>query len=129
MGPFGFVAPFVQRDWTLALLAFAQGAVWMNVVIYNITQVSFRQGLCPPHLLGRMNATIRFMVWGTMPLGALLGGVLGSTIGVRETMLVAAIGGMFPWLSVYLSPLRTMRELPTFVSDVEKMSPPVESAP
>ncbi|MEO9139190.1 MAG: hypothetical protein ABI345_08995 [Jatrophihabitans sp.] len=92
-------------------------------------QVSFRQGLCPPHLLGRMNATIRFMVWGTMPLGALLGGVLGSTIGVRETMLVAAIGGMFPWLSVYLSPLRTMRELPTFVSDVEKMSPPVESAP
>src|SRR6185312_1270778 len=48
------------------------------VVAYNITQVSFRQRLCPPHLLGRMNASVRFIVYGTQPLGALLGGVLGS---------------------------------------------------
>jgi MFS family permease len=106
------VYPFVQRDWTLGLLVAAQLTFWSAGVVYNITQVSFRQGLCPPHLLGRMNATIRFMVWGTMPLGALLGGILGSALGVRETMLIAAIGGMFPPLSVLLSPLRHMRELP-----------------
>lgn len=112
--PFGFVAPFVEHDWTLALLALAQVCNWMFVVIYNITQVSFRQGLCPPALLGRMNATMRFFVWGTMPLGALLGGVLGSWLGVRETLLVAAIGGSLAWLPPFLSPMRRMRELPTY---------------
>jgi MFS family permease len=125
-----FVFPFVHRGWTLGLLALAQITFWASGVIYNITQVSFRQGLCPPHLLGRMNATIRFLVWGTMPVGALLGGVLGSAIGVRNTMLVAAIGGMFPWLCVFFSPLRTMRELPAYeaVPDVETSGPLVESS-
>ncbi len=91
--PPSFVAPFLHRDWTLGLLALAQIVFWGSAVVYNITQVSFRQGLCPPALLGRMNATIRFLVWGTMPLGGLVGGVLGSTIGIRPTLLVAAIGG------------------------------------
>jgi MFS family permease len=118
MAPFGFVAPFVQRDWTLVLLAFAQGAMWLCVVIYNITQVSFRQGLCPPELLGRMNATMRFLVWGTMPLGGILGGVLGSVIGVRQTLFVVAVGGALAFLPVFLSPLRNMRELPSYAATV-----------
>jgi MFS family permease len=126
--PLGFVAPFVHKDWTLVLLAVAQIFWWGTVVVYNITQVSFRQGLCPPQLLGRMNATMRFLVWGTMPLGGLLGGVLGQTIGVRQTLLVAAIGTALTWLPVYLSPLRTMRELPTWVSDTETSSSLAESA-
>jgi MFS family permease len=113
--PAGFVLPFVQRDWSLGLYALSQVLFWGCVVVYNITQVSFRQGLTPPDLLGRMNATMRFLVWGTMPLGAFIGGILGSTIGVRETLLVAAIGGSLAWLPVFLSPLRTMRELPTYV--------------
>jgi predicted MFS family arabinose efflux permease len=128
MGPFGFVAPFVQRDWTLGLLALAQAAMWAAVVVYNITQVSFRQGLCPPELLGRMNATMRFLVWGTMPLGALIGGALGSAIGVRRTLLVAAIGACLPVLPVFFSPLRTLRELPTYVSTDETSGSLVESA-
>ena len=113
-GPCAFVAPFVQHDWTLALLALAQIVMSMATVIYNITQVSFRQGLCPPDLLGRMNATMRFLVWGTMPLGGVIGGVLGSTIGVRETLFVAAAGGSLAFLPVFLSPLRRMRELPSY---------------
>jgi MFS family permease len=112
-GPCAFVAPFVHRDWTLALLAVTQLFMWVGIVVYNITQVSFRQGLCPPGLLGRMNATMRFLVWGTMPLGGLLGGALGSAIGVRATLLVAAAGGSLTFLPVFLSPLRRMRELPS----------------
>jgi MFS family permease len=126
--PTSFVAPFLHRDWTLGLLAFAQVVFWGTVVVYNITQVSFRQALCPPQLLGRMNATMRFLVWGTMPLGGVLGGVLGSAVGVRPTLLVAAIGGALAFLPVYFSPLRRMRELPTYVSDVETDSSLVESA-
>ncbi len=85
---------------------------WFGAVVYNIAQVSFRQGLTPERLLGRMNATMRFLVWGTMPLGGLIGGVLGDYLGVRPALWVGAIGGMFAFLPVFLSPLRTMRELP-----------------
>jgi MFS family permease len=109
-GPCGFVAPCVQRGWPLAALAVAQAGMWEGIVVYNITQVSFRQGLCPPELLGRMNATMRFLVWGTMPLG----GVLGAAIGVRETLLVAAVGGSLAFRPAFLSPLRRMRELPSY---------------
>ncbi len=131
-GPMAFVVPFVHRDWTLGLLAASQVVWWASVVVYNITQVSFRQGLCPPALLGRMNATMRFLVWGTMPLGALMGGVLGSVIGVRQTLLVVAIGECLVFLPVFLSPLRTMRELPSYVDPdavpvSENVSPLVES--
>ena len=48
-------------------------------VVYNVAQVSYRQAICPPRLLGRMNAAIRWVVWGTIPLGALLGGALGTS--------------------------------------------------
>ncbi len=100
-------------------MALGQLVMWGSAVVYNITQVSFRQGLTPESLLGRMNATMRFFVWGTIPIGAFLGGVLGSTIGIRPTLLVAAIGGSLALLPVFFSPLRTMRELPKYVDDDE----------
>ncbi|MDT4958866.1 MAG: hypothetical protein QOD31_2665 [Pseudonocardiales bacterium] len=127
-----FIPPFVHRDWTLGLLAAGMVLMWVCMLVYNITQVSFRQALCPPALLGRMNATMRFFVWGTMPLGGLLGGFLGSWLGVREAMFIAAIGGTFAFLPVFFSPLRAMRELPSYeepndVPDGERVSPLVES--
>jgi MFS family permease len=111
--PTAFVLPFAHRDWTLGLLAAAQLIFWGSSVVYNITQVSFRQSLCPPALLGRMNASMRFLVWGTMPLGGLLGGALGASIGVRATLVVAAAGGCLAVLPVFLSPLRSLRQLPS----------------
>ena len=79
--------------------------------------MSFRQGLCPERLLGRMNASMRFLVWGTMPVGALIGGVLGQELGVRSALWVGTIGGMFAFVPVLLSPLRGMRELPRYEDD------------
>jgi MFS family permease len=111
--PFGLLVPLAQRGWLLALAALGVSVYSFGAVTYNIVQVSFRQGLTPERLLGRMNATMRFLVWGTMPLGALVGGVLGNTIGVRPALWAAAIGGCLAFLPVFLSPLRTMRELPT----------------
>jgi MFS family permease len=80
--------------------------------IYNINQVSLRQAITPHRLQGRMNATMRFLVWGTMPLGGLLGGVLGASLGLRAAIAVAAAGGLlaFPWVA--LSPVRTLRAIP-----------------
>lgn len=82
------------------------------VLVYNITQVSFRQRICPPELLGRMNASIRFFVWGVMPLGALLSGVLAATIGLVPTMWIGAVGGLLSAGFVVFSPLLGMRKLP-----------------
>ena len=82
------------------------------VVLYNVAQVSFRQRLCPPALLGRMNASVRFIVWGTLPLGGLLGGFLGTHLGVLPTLWVAVGVSFLACLPVVLSPLVRMRDLP-----------------
>ena len=79
---------------------------------YNINQVSVRQAICPPRLLGRMNASVRFLVWGTLPIGGFLGGAFGSLFGLRTTLWIAAIGqaGAFLWLLP--SPVPKMRGIP-----------------
>jgi MFS family permease len=62
----------------------------VTMVLWNVVTVSLRQRITPDRLLGRMNASYRLVGWGTMPLGALLGGVLAETLGLRATFLVAA---------------------------------------
>jgi len=83
-----------------------------TVLLYNITQVTFRQRITPPRLLGRMNASVRFVVWGVMPIAALLSGVLGTWLGVVTTMWIGAIGQLFSALFVVVGPFWAMRELP-----------------
>ena len=83
------------------------------VVIYNVNQVSLRQAITPERMQGRMNATMRFIVWGTMPIGIIVGGILGSTIGLHATIWVGAIGGCFAFVPVLFSPVRSLREIPT----------------
>lgn len=83
-----------------------------TVLLYNITQVTFRQRITPPRLLGRMNASVRFVVWGVMPIAALLAGALGTWLGVVPTMWIGAIGQLFSAAFVVFAPFWTMRELP-----------------
>ena len=93
----------------LPLLFAAQVAMTACVPIYNITQVSLRQRLIPAELMGRANATIRTVVWGTMPLGLIAGGALGSTIGIVPTLIVATTVACtaIPWL--LSAPVRALR--------------------
>ncbi len=81
-------------------------------VVYNITQVSLRQAITPERMQGRMNAVMRFLVWGTIPLGSLVGGALASTIGLRATLLVGALGGLLAIVPIALSPIPALREFP-----------------
>ena len=111
--PFGLLIPLAQPDWRIVLIFVADVIIGYGVVVYNVAQVSFRQAICPDRLLGRMNASIRFLVWGTLPLGSLVGGVLGEWLGVRGALWVAMGGQVLGVLWVLLSPLRTMRDLPT----------------
>lgn len=85
-----------------------------GMAVYNINQVSLRQAITPQRMQGRMNATMRFMVWGTLPIGAFVGGILGNTIGLRPTLWVAAIGGLFAFVPPLLSPVRSLQEIPEY---------------
>jgi MFS family permease len=110
-GAFGLGVPMMTRA-NMWYVAAAFTVAVAGGVVFNVAQLSFRQQLAPPHLLGRVNATMRFMILGVMPIGGLLGGVLGTSIGVRDTLWIAAAGGVLSFLPAYLSPLRSMRELP-----------------
>ena len=57
-------------------------------------------------MLGRANASRRFVVWGVIPIGGLAGGALGSSIGLRPTLLIGAIGAALSFLPLLASPLR-----------------------
>jgi MFS family permease len=81
-------------------------------MVYNINQVSYRQAICPPRMQGRMNATVRFLVWGTLPVGSVVGGILGSTIGLHETIWIGAILSLVPAIFPLLSPVRRLRQMP-----------------
>jgi hypothetical protein len=96
------------------LILFGAGLFFVSfsAVVYNVNQVSFRQRLCPDRLLGRMNASMRFVVWGVLPLGGLLGGVLGSVAGLRPTLWVGYVGEALACIWLLASPMRTMRDFP-----------------
>jgi MFS family permease len=78
-------------------------------VTYNIAALSFMQAMTPDRMLGRMNATRRFIVWGTIPLGSLLGGLIASTAGLRVSIFVGAIGATVAFVPVLLSPFRSLK--------------------
>ncbi|MDX8147102.1 MFS transporter [Lentzea sp. BCCO 10_0061] len=104
--------PLAGQGWRLWLVAAALFAGSVGRVVYNVSVVSFRQAATPPALLGRVSATGRVLLAGTVPLSNLLGGVLASVAGPRPVLWVAGAGAALSFAWVYFSPLRSMRELP-----------------
>jgi MFS family permease len=93
--------------WVLAMFVGGFGGT-----VYNVNQVSLRQSITPHRIQGRMNATMRFMVWGTIPIGSFVGGILGGTIGLRPTLWVAAMGSLLSFIPPFFSPVRTLQRIP-----------------
>jgi hypothetical protein len=84
----------------------------VTIPIYNINQVSLRQSITPDRVQGRMNATMRTVVWGTMPFGAFVGGILGTTIGVVNTIILGGAISALAALWIFLGPVRRLNEQP-----------------
>ena len=72
---------------------------------YSVNTVSLRQAITPDHLRGRVNASMRFVMWGTMPIGSVLGGGLAEVIGMHTTLTLAALGMLLGSLWVVFSPV------------------------
>lgn len=97
-----------------------------------MTAISLIQAITPDRMLGRANASRRFIVWGVIPLGALAGGALAATIGLRETMVVGAVGGVLAVIPILLSPVRSVGRMSELDGLGDQSSPPiaaVSSAP
>jgi len=91
----------------------ALGFITLTMVpIYNINQVSLRQAITPDRVQGRMNATMRTIVWGTIPIGAFVGGILGTAIGVVPTIVVGSLIEAVAALWIVLGPVIRLREQP-----------------
>ena len=103
--PCAVLVPLTSPGPGLAFYAVGLFMTSFGIVVYNINQASYRQLLCPPRLLGRMNATMRFLVWGTLPLGGVLGGALGSWLGDRNAIWVAVTGEALTPIWLLMSPL------------------------
>jgi MFS family permease len=97
--------PFGAMLW----LGLAQVVSQMMGAIFYINQTSLRLAITPDHMLGRMNASYRFLTMGALPLGSLVGGVLGETIGLRATLVVGGIGMLLPVIWLLRSPARSLR--------------------
>ena len=100
----------------IAMVVAAEFGQWMSLIVYYVNAVSVRQALTPDRLRGRVNATMRFIAGGMLPIGALIGGALGTILGVPATLVVAAFGMLLAVLWLYLSPVRTLRALPAIES-------------
>src|SRR5215211_7433789 len=87
----------------------APHCVWL--LVFSINSVSLRQAITPDRLLGRVNGTMRFIVWGSRPIGSLLGGYLGSRIGLPATLVVGAFGMLIGFVPLLTSPIPKLRVL------------------
>jgi MFS family permease len=112
-GPVNLLLPLATPEVALYFLSVSFFIASVSNVAYNVAQVSLRQAITPEHFLGRMNATMRFLVWGTIPIGSLIGAGLSEVVGVRTTIWISAVLGFIPFVFVLFSKVRSIKTIPT----------------
>lgn len=110
--PAFLLVPLTEGGVRLACFVVGLFVVTAGILVYNVTIVAWRQAYVPPDLLGRVVATMRFLLFGTIPIGGLLGGALAGWIGIRPAMWVLVVGNLAMPLLLVFSPLRRLRDLP-----------------
>jgi hypothetical protein len=111
------IAPIAKGNLAVIIIGAAYFISGLGIVIYNINQVSLRQVITPNRLQGRMNATMRTIVWGTIPAGSLLGGIFSTSLGIIPTLIIGGLiaGGSFLW--IVLGPIFKLNKQPQPVGD------------
>jgi len=106
------LAGFVAADWRLPVLVAGQVGLGLLSPTWGINGGSLQQAVTPDALLGRVNATQQVALFGVNPLGAIVGGVIASVIGLQQTLFLAAVGAAFTAVPLLLSPVRRLRSMP-----------------
>ncbi|MEO8228290.1 MAG: MFS transporter [Chloroflexota bacterium] len=114
-GPANLLAAFAQPATAIPLLIASIFLGSFGGVVYNINQVSLRQAITPERIQGRMNATMRFLVWGTIPIGMIIGGAIASIpeLGARGALAVGGVLGCFAFVPILFSTVRSLERIPT----------------
>jgi MFS family permease len=116
-GPSLLLFALAPREFPIPFLIAGGFLGGFEVVVYNINQLSFRQAITPTAIQGRMNATMRFIVWGTIPLGSILGGIVATALGLRTALFIGALGAFLAVIPLVMTPVRTLRDMPTPAED------------
>ncbi len=111
-GPPMLLVPLAPQSFPIPFLILSQVLAGAAIVTYNVNAISLMQAFTPERMLGRMNASRRFIVWGTIPLGSFAGGAIGTAIGLRPTIFLGSALACFCFIPMVFSPLRHIRELP-----------------
>ena len=112
-GSLMLVALAVRPVWIAAgMLALSQILVGFTTQVYMVSMITLRQAVAPQDMQGRVAATHRAVGLGLAPVGALAGGLLAGAVGLRPTLLIAAIGVLIPVLLLVFSPVPSLREIP-----------------
>jgi MFS family permease len=111
--PFGLLIPLTTGGWGLIYFVVGLGVPAAGMVTCGIVSATFRQSYCPQEMQGRISTTAMVLVYGSMPVGAVLGGVLGATIGVRPTLWIMLGSLAAAKLLRLIGPIKSSRDLPT----------------
>jgi MFS family permease len=103
----------VFRSAAIPLILAAEVVAGLGIAVSGVNQTSLRQALIPDRLRGRVNASFMFLTTGVRPVGALLGGFLGESIGLQAIFLVGALGMLAAAAVIFISPVRSVRRLST----------------
>jgi MFS family permease len=123
-GPGTLLIALAPKPLAIPLITLSMLIIGFGGILFNVTMISLIQAITPDRILGRANGSRRFVVWGVIPFGGLVGGALGSAIGLRETMVIGALGGVLAVVPILLSPVRSVGRM----SELEDQSSPIASA-
>jgi MFS family permease len=107
-GPGTLLIAVAPLDYAEVFIVAAIAIVGYGGTLFNVTMISLVQAITPDRILGRANASRRFLVWGVIPVGGVVAGVLAETIGLRETIVVGSLGGLLAVVPILASPIRSL---------------------
>ncbi|MFC8616494.1 MFS transporter [Micromonospora purpureochromogenes] len=110
--PFGLLIPLTGPGWRLALLVTGGLVIGVGVVAGNVIKGVFRQRYTPAHLLGRVVVSMQFLNYGAIPVGGLIAGTLGATLGTRPAMWIMTGTLALTGLILLVGPIGRRRDLP-----------------
>jgi hypothetical protein len=117
-GNFGLlIALLANSSLGVLIIGAAYFVPYLGIPIYNINMVSLRQIITPNRLQGRMNATMRTLVWGTIPAGSLLGGISCTSLGIIPTLIIGGLIAGSSVLWIVLGPIFKLKKQPEPAGD------------
>jgi MFS family permease len=111
-GLFSLAMPLALLGAPAVVLSVLGFLTFITIPVYNINQVSLRQAITPDRVQGRMNATMRTIVWGTIPIGSFIGGILGTSLGVVQTIILGSLVSVAASLWIFIGPVVRLKQQP-----------------